>query len=260
MNFTKVFLEKPTTGKFAVEEQLLSVEFKARAIPITLYTGKQIQRRQLPLTPETFIAGDMTAMHGAMNQLKIKIPTPNDYPASLAPFMNRRVWITTLGSVERRIVEGESEPLFVKPADRRKCFTGRIFATDQDFHEIGNISRNQRVWCSEIVSWLSEFRVYVIKSQIVSIDHYSGSADIALDPSTLDSALSAYHSSGEAPLAYGIDFGVLKYGQTALVEANDGYALGAYNISSSAYTDLLMTRWSELVSEIGANESLSDAD
>jgi hypothetical protein len=66
----------------------------------------------------------------------------------------------------------------------------------------------------------------------------------------VDAALAAFRASGEAPSAYGIDFGVLSTGQTALVEFNDGYALGAYKISSSAYTDLLLTRWNELVSTI----------
>jgi len=64
----------------------------------------------------------------------------------------------------------------------------------------------------------------------------------------LDSALAAYPDSGEAPSAYDIDFGVLASGETALVEANDGYALGAYQICGHDYTDLLFTRWEELLS------------
>ncbi|MBW8810364.1 MAG: ATP-grasp domain-containing protein, partial [Lysobacter sp.] len=64
-------------------------------------------------------------------------------------------------------------------------------------------------------------------------------------------ALENFHRSGEAPAAYGIDFGVLCDGQTALVEANDGYSLGAYKkISNAVYTDLVMARWAELVSTI----------
>src|SRR4051812_22367020 len=44
------------------------------------------------------------------------------------------------------------------------------------------------------------------------------------------------------------DFGVLENGQTALVEANDGYSLGAYQITASNYTNVLLTRWAELLS------------
>jgi hypothetical protein len=60
-------------------------------------------------------------------------------------------------------------------------------------------------------------------------------------------ALRDHRASGIAPSAYGIDFGVLSTGQTALVEANDGYALGAYEIAEEPYTDLLFTRWKELL-------------
>ena len=108
------------------------------------------------------------------------------------------------------------------------------------------------MWCSEVVEWISEYRVYVVGEQIMSIDLYAGDSKVALDFAALQAALATFRASGEAPLGYGIDFGVLATGQTALVEANDGYVLGAYKISAVAYTDLLLTRWKELVSKIGA--------
>jgi hypothetical protein len=162
--------------------------------------------------------------------------------------MHRRTWTSTLGVVERKIIEGSGEAIFAKPADRRKSFTGRAFGSMDDFREIGGVSRLQEVWCSEVVEWVSEYRVYVIGEKIVSVDLYAGDAKIAPDSATVEAALGAYRASGEAPSAYGIDFGVLATGQTALVEANDGYALGAYKISAPAYTDVLLTRWKELVS------------
>lgn len=248
--FTKAFLEQSGNGRLPYEESLLRLELERRGIPVTLYTSKKIQRRQLPLSKETFIAGDMVAMHGAMNQLNVEIPAPNDYPQSLLPFMHRKVWTTTLGGLERAIAGDEGRLVFAKPAERRKCFTGRVFATQDDFRLIGDVSRRQEVLCSEVVNWASEFRVYVIGTGIVSIDRYAGDPEVRPDRGTIDAALKAFRDSGEAPSAYGIDFGVLSTGQTALVEANDGYALGAYQIPAALYTDLLLTRWSELVSSI----------
>lgn len=63
----------------------------------------------------------------------------------------------------------------------------------------------------------------------------------------MQAAVDAYARSGHAPGAYAIDFGVLTTGATALVEANDGYALGAYAIAADAYADLLLRRWQELL-------------
>jgi ATP-grasp domain, R2K clade family 2 len=186
-----------------------------------------------------------------MKQLNLELPRPNDYPESLKPFRRRRIWKTTLGQVEQGIVDDMRSPVFIKPAERRKSFTGRTFASIEDFARIGSVSRKQEVWCSEVVEWRAEYRVYVIGLEIASIDHYHGDSGAGLDLEVVHSALEAFRASGEAPSAYGIDFGVLGSGETALLEVNDGYALGAYKIGAERYADLVLTRWAELVSALG---------
>ncbi|MGW2664334.1 ATP-grasp domain-containing protein [Nocardia tengchongensis] len=95
-------------------------------------------------------------------------------------------------------------------------------------------------------------RVYVTDQRVISVDHYDGDPTIPIDLNAVEAAIAAYHRSGTAPSAYGIDFGVLSSGETALVEANDGYALGAYDITADLYTDLVMRRWSELLASAAA--------
>ena len=51
-------------------------------------------------------------------------------------------------------------------------------------------------------------------------------------------------------MAYGIDFGILKNGDTALIEWNDGFALGAYELDKEVYTDLILSRWKEIMKEL----------
>ena len=245
--FSHAYIQERGNGRLLHESMLLRDEIGRRGIPCSLYTQKRILRRDLSLNAETFIAGDMDAMHGAMKQLGIEIPPPDDYPDCLAAYFHRRVWRSTLAEVERCIYEGDTQPFFAKPADRRKSFTGRVFSSSSDFYHLGGVSRRQAVWCSEPVRWLSEYRVYVLDHRILSIDHYDGDSALTLHEETINAALSQYRSSGTAPIAYGIDFGVLANGSTALVEANDGYALGAYQIGAAAYTDLLLARWDELL-------------
>ena len=90
--------------------------------------------------------------------------------------------------------------------------------------------------------------MYVVGQDIIAVDHYGGDATVVLDRSVVAEAVITYRRSGEAPAAYGIDFGVLATGETALVECNDGYALGAYQIAAPLYAELLFERWRELVS------------
>ncbi|MGW6424942.1 ATP-grasp domain-containing protein [Nocardia sp. NPDC055053] len=247
MRFDVAFLQYAGSGPMRHEERLLTEGLKRRGIPVRHYSMKRIHHRQLPLGPDTFIAGDMDAMHGAMRQLHIPVPAPDDYPEALRDFLGRRVWTSTLSEVEHALETSSATPLFVKPADRRKSFTGTVCYSERDFTAWGGRSRRQRVRCSEVVAWRTEYRVYVIDQRIVAVDHYDGDSTIPLDMTVVESAIAAYHRTGTAPIAYGIDFGVLADGRTALVEANDGYALGAYAITADDYTELVMRRWSELL-------------
>ena len=241
------FLEQSGTRKYAPEELLVLGECERLGIEVVPYLAKHMQRRQLPLTRECFVCGDMDAMHGAMKQLGVEIPAPNDFPPSLEPFFKRKIWRGSVSSLEAALEEGRA--LFAKPAGRRKLFKGRVFDSPEDLHILSRVSRQEPLWCSEVVRWESEYRVYVIGADIVSVDHYAGEPALRLCPAALTGAIANFTKSGQAPAAYGIDFGVLDSGETALIEANDGYALGAYSIDAENYTRLLFTRWAQLVRE-----------
>lgn len=86
--------------------------------------------------------------------------------------------------------------------------------------------------------------LHVIDGRIIAADHDGGDPSVGVDL-VVEAAVRLYQASGQAPSACGIDFGVLESGQTALVEADDGYALGAYEISSGLYYELIAKRWDE---------------
>jgi hypothetical protein len=56
-------------------------------------------------------------------------------------------------------------------------------------------------------------------------------------------AIKAFQSG---PRAYSLDFGVLRTGETCLVEVNDAYALGHYGLQSVLYARMIDARWEEL--------------
>ena len=63
--------------------------------------------------------------------------------------------------------------------------------------------------------------------------------------------IASYQLSGEAPAGYALDVGVLSDGRTALVEVNDGYAIGFYGkvtpARADAYLRLLVARYEQLI-------------
>ncbi|NEU81736.1 ATP-grasp domain-containing protein [Nostoc sp. UIC 10630] len=247
---SKAFIQEQGNGRLRHEEQLVSEELRARGILITFYTQKRIQRRQLALDNESLVVGDMPCILGAIKQLGIPEPEPNDYPASLKNFMHRRTWTSTLEQLEIELRKGRYAPTFAKPATRRKRFTGYVFESEYDLCQVYGVSRQEPLLCSEVVSWVSEYRIYVVHSQIRSIDHYDGNPNIVLDIEKVLCAIQALDNAGESIAGYAIDFGVLDSGETALVEMNDGFAIGAYKIDRKNYTDMIVARWEELLMSV----------
>lgn len=250
--FELAYIQEEGNGQLAQESRLVREHCQDIGLPVKLYLPKHISRRNLPLGRATFICGDVDCLHGAMRQLKIPVPEAVYYPDSLRAYLHRRIWSGSVGGLRERIEQGHP-PVFAKPAGRAKVFTGRVFESFDDLRFLGRTSEREEVCYSEVVTWLSEFRVYVRGEDILSVDHYDGDASFTPDPDVVRQALADYRRAGEAPAAYGIDFGVLENGETALIEANDGYALGAYHIASRPYTELLFSRWAQLLASMGSN-------
>jgi ATP-grasp domain, R2K clade family 2 len=57
-----------------------------------------------------------------------------------------------------------TKSVFAKPANRCKKFSGFVLHDEGDLYRVGNVSRREQIFCAEIVSWLSEYRIYVVKS------------------------------------------------------------------------------------------------
>lgn len=132
--FTRAFLQELGNGRLRREEALLQEHLQSLGIPCAPYTLKRIQRRQLPLSRDTLVVGDMDAMHGAMQQLKIDIPKPNDYPASLAPTSGvasgSPPWAKCAGMSMKATAQGCSPNLrTVENASRAGSSTHRMTST-----------------------------------------------------------------------------------------------------------------------------------
>jgi hypothetical protein len=249
--FKKALIEEYGKNKFSHESKLVVDELKKRNIPYQTFTFKKVRRRQLPLDIETFVVGDIDCTYGVLKQLGIPISGNNNYPESLKHLFYRKIWRSTLGEIESRFHYndycGNYSPVFVKPSKREKCFNGFVAETEADFYSI-RVSKKEPVFCSEIVKWLSEYRVYVVNSQILSVDFYQGNKNIKLDIDIILKAIKTLDIHNESYAGYAIDFGVLSSGETALIELNDGYSVGAYKIGMKNYTNMLIARWEELMS------------
>lgn len=242
-------LQELGDGRLMPEIRNLAAGLGRRGVACRFFLDKHLLRGRVPLSRDTLVAGHIPVVVAALRQMEIDPPVPDDYPACLRPWLHRRVWISTVAELVEQLQTDRGLPVFAKPLGRHKRFTGHVFESFDDLRMLGGTSARTAIACSQVVKWRSEHRVYVVQSRIAGIGHYRGDPAIAPDRQEIEAAVATYTASGRAPAGYGIDFGVLATGQTALIEVNDGYALGNYGLDDDAYTELIVARWCELVAD-----------
>jgi hypothetical protein len=242
---SRALVEENGMGAMEPEMRDAHAALVARGIPVETFVAKRLRRGQLPLARTTLVVGTVPVVELALRGLGIELPVPESYPEALRSFLLRRIWPSTLGDVERRFF-AEGATCFVKPRARLKRFTGFVCAAPDDLRGAAGASKRTEVWCAEIVRFVTEHRFFVVAGAIVGSGHYDGDPDRAPDASVVAEAVRAWTATGAAARGYGIDFGVLDDGRTALVELNDGYGLGSYGLEPERYLDLCIARWEEL--------------
>lgn len=241
MTVKRLVYEERRLGHPDREEALLVAHAKELGIPVLPVTWKPFTRKTFHHEDGDVVAGSVKFVRAALTSHGLTPPTQNPYPVELAPWLHRRVWrVASLGKALN--LEG---PVFIRPANRWKVFTGFV-ADSPNPAQVHGVSRHEPVWCAEVVRFVSEWRAYVARGVVrfVGFAKFGGDRSRTPDHDVIRAAVKAYAS---APSGYAIDFGVLDTGETALVEANDGFSVGAYDdVPAKDYWDMIATRWIEL--------------
>lgn len=188
------------------------------------------------------MAGSVKFVRAALKALGKEPPTQNPYPDALRPLLRRHVWpVASLG----RVLNGIGPAVFIRPAKRWKAFTGFV-ADSPNPPQVYGVSRREPVWCSEVVNFVSEWRCYVVQGNVrfIGFAKYGGDRFRCPNEVLIRESIADWRTS---PSAYAVDFGVLDTGETALIEVNDGFSVGAYDgVPAEVYWDMIATRWQEL--------------
>lgn len=262
------YLQFNDRGKFEPEEQAVA-NYLGEGNYIGFYK-KHFLRDKFQITKDDFIAGDIDVMFHAMKRLGIEY-SYNDYPECLEPYLHRTVWEDTLGNVKRGMFEDLyfHKPVFIKPKDRLKRFTGFVLETIDDLCNCKGASDQTKIWCSEPVRFTSEFRCYFIDDEYqkdlfgeIYIPKVSMVMDTWVNPYKCCAIGSFRKEIDEGdlykvkdfireellcirdmrdmdrsdwifykgfPKAFALDLGVLSTGEVALIEMNDAFSIGKYN-------------------------------
>ena len=161
-----------------------------------------------------------------------------DYPLELQKYLGRKIWKSSLNKINSN---PDLWPVFIKPL-KDKDFTGVAVKSPKDLIGCGD-EFDKEIYCSEVVDFLAEWRVFVRYGKILDIRRYKGSYNCIPDYNLMEQAI----SETTLPNGCAVDFGLTKDGRTLLIEVNDGYALGNYGLFYIDYAKLISARWSQIM-------------
>ena len=162
----------------------------------------------------------------------VSLQNPQTYPDDLRRFLLRDV---------RQATFADALPHeFVKPLICKQFIAG---IRGEMYSEM--IDDWSPAYISEPVKWIAEWRMYVCQGKIVGGAQYSDGDDA--EPPVAWAQTLADHWR-EQPAGWSLDVGMLDDGRLALVEVNDGWALGFYKgCPPQAYLAVISARWAEIV-------------
>lgn len=220
------------------------------------------------LGPDVGVAGYISDVLTALQHMGKPLPVVLDYPDELKPYYDRIIQRRTLGEVRKpdfwwkdyfHVQEqmGDQwvpvqEPVFVKPALDHKLFTGMVWRrTDEQRLLLAPLPDSLEVWASQVVPFVSEYRVFVLNDQILDCRRYKGNWALAPARGVVEDCVQRL--KGNAPVAYCLDVGVTEYihgrkkiHNTSVVELNDGFAFGPYGLLPAQYACMIAARWREM--------------
>lgn len=162
-----------------------------------------------------------------------------DYPEELEKYLQRKIWQSKLSDI---IYDEKKWNIFIKPYDR-KVFNGTIVSKITDLRKVNGVNPETKIWCSEILKFVSEWRCFVLYGEILDVKRYNGDWSKTINPNIAFNAVKDFSS---APVAYALDFGVTEDGETVLIEVTEGFSVGSYGLDSISYAKFLSARWAEL--------------
>lgn len=173
----------------------------------------------------------------------VSVPKCLSYPKQLKSFLGRKIIKTTVKNA------GKNFPYFIKPSHDIKLFTGDIIEdiSDKDFLVVFDFCKSDTpIYKSEVVNFISEYRIFVANNEIRGIKHYKGDFTKFINIQVINKMIKMYK---KCPITYTLDVGLTSDGRTLLVEVNDMWAIGSYGLDGETYTLLCILRMKEILNQ-----------
>ncbi len=238
----KAFVQIQTDNQFANPNYFEAWRgFKYLGYDVETFYPHDFYRMNITKETPCFAGVDITKK--IFNKLNINHKELESYPSCLDPFLNRNIYILSIGEIKQLIQSGES--VFIKPQDKdRKLFEGIVIKELKDLDKVNFLIDPYEVYCSDLINFLVEYRVFIHNGKILDSRKYRGNFELNIDYNVVRNAM---RSMKNAPVAYCLDFGLTDQGKTALVEVTDSWSMGHYGLDMLHFVNMIIDRWNEIV-------------
>jgi hypothetical protein len=227
--------------------------FYERGYEVLPFTSDELHDGKLQLSRDTIVCGGVHQVRSALESIGVRPPDLFDYPHCLRrKFLDLAPVEKTLAQVLSQVQEPDFSPVFIKPSRRHKAFTGLVVSEFSDLLKLNGVEPSTRVWTMKPTTFLSEYRIFMHKGEVVGMKHYKGDPFVLPEERRL--RLLVKQAKAMAQVAYALDVGVANFPRrpeqirnpTLLVEANDAHSLGAYGLPSWIYVQMIEDRWKQM--------------
>ena len=241
----EIWVQKYEDVGLSVESRLVYQYAVMEGLKTKVYSSDEVLSGNLNYEDCDLFVGSVECVSFVLKKKKHSVPEPNYYPKTLRSQLHRNIWKTNIDELISWLSFGGK--VFAKSYAWKKI-TGKVFDQNEVSKLMLNHHRKTTMWASEIVEWVSEYRVYVCNGEILASCIYDGDNNTKIDLAVVENAIKLLENDPQNKIAYAFDWGVLSTGETALIEMNDAWAIGAYKgIEYRDYFNFLMTRWQEMI-------------
>lgn len=140
-------------------------------------------------------------------------------------------------------------PVFVKPYNDLKKFTGFVAKSDKDFDLYPEVDWDKtKLFCTQVLeNIVSEWRCYVLNGEVFACVNYAGDSLRFPFKHVIEELI---EKIANPPISYSLDVAVVEVNYqyfTHFIEINDAYALGYYGGDVELYTKMLDLRWKQII-------------
>lgn len=255
-----IYLIQTTNGFELQKEEFYVRQYCERNnVPYKLMSLRQMRRDDISAYGTDFVpVGNIDFMYAAMTRLGIEKVNPNDYPTCFSDkdYGRRKPIVRVLGQIP-----DEEYPLFIKPAEKLKAFTGQVVSSS-NHPLVHRLNPKMKVWACEVIDIVKEWRIYFYETDEGTIGYFSGlyqcrdfntgKLELDMGKKFIEDIVFRYVQSTHINNG-AIDIGVRADGRFVVIEANPGFSIGLYEYDEKSidkYTRLLTNYWFNLVSKI----------